>query len=166
VLKQANGANLAAILASDSWVNNTSTTGDPLVVRDLTIDGNDASNPTAGDALVIRSWHTPVTDWNILDNWIASSGGSGINMDNAAGWVVERNHLYGDGAAGISASRLFASSISDNYIEDFNTSGITATVQGDAASVISGNRIFPFSGSGTLTTRSPAGFSSCRANPG
>jgi hypothetical protein len=205
VLKQANGANLAAILASDSWVNNTATTGNPLVVRDLTIDGNDASNTTAGNALVIRSWHTTVedidvlnsngdgikitnksqngtaltntevngtirnvyisgakadgirvedsgnsvTDWNMLDNWIASSGGSGINMDNAAGWVVERNHLYGDGAAGISASRLFASSISDNYIEDFNTSGITATVQGDAASVISGNRIFQFSGSGT-----------------
>ena len=61
----------------------------------------------------------------------------------------ERNHLYGNGAAGISASRLYASSISDNYIEDFNTSGITATVQNGAASVIMGNRIFKFSGHGT-----------------
>jgi hypothetical protein len=175
------------------------------VIRDLTIDGNKAANPTAGDALVIRSWDTTVenieilnnnndgikitnksqngtaltnnqvngtirnvyiskssadgirvedsgnavTDWNLLDSWISSSGGSAISMDNAAGWVVERDHLYGNGAAGISASRLFASSISDNYIEDFNTSGIAATVQGDAASVIMGNRIFQFSGTGT-----------------
>jgi hypothetical protein len=205
VLQQASGANLPAILASDSWVSNSPTTGDPLVIRDLTIDGNKANNPTAGDALVIRSWHTTiedidvinsngdgikitnmskngtaltntqvngtirnvfvtgsgadgirvqdtgnsVTDWNLLDSWIASSGGSGINMDNAAGWVVERDHLYGDGAAGISASRLFGTSISDNYIEDFATSGIIVTVQGDAASVISQNRIFQFSGTGT-----------------
>jgi hypothetical protein len=205
VLTQASGANLPAILASDSWVDNFSTSGNPIVVRDLTIDGNKAANPSARDALVIRSWHTTVedvdvlnsngdgikitnesqnnnpitntevngtirnvfvsgsgadgirvedskntvTDWNLLNSWIAGSGGSGINMDNAAGWVVERDHLYGNGAAGISASRLYASSISDNYIEDFNTSGITATVQGGAASVIMGNRIFNFSGHGT-----------------
>jgi hypothetical protein len=207
VLTQASGANLPAILASDSWVDNFSSTGNPIVVRDLTIEGNKAANPTAKDALIIRSWHTTVadidvldsagdgikitnmsqdgtqfppnqtevngtirnvfvsgsgadgirvedsgnavTDWNLLDSWIAGSGGSGINMDNAAGWVVERNHLYGNGAAGISASRLYASSISDNYIEDFNTSGITANVQGGAASVIMGNRIFNFFGHGT-----------------
>jgi|SRR5579859_5626831 len=207
VLTQAAGANLPAILASDSWVENFRATGEPIVVRDLTINGNKAANPSARAALVIRSWHTTVedidvlhsrgdgieivsksqdgtplppkktevngtirnvfvsgsggdgirvqdggnsvTDWNLLDSWIASSGGSAINMDNAAGWVVERNHLYGNGAAGISASRLYASSISDNYIEDFNTSGITATVQGGAASVIMGNRIFKFFGQGT-----------------
>jgi hypothetical protein len=57
--------------------------------------------------------------------------------------------LGSNGAAGISASRLYASSISDNYIEDFSTSGITANVQGGAASVIMGNRIFNFSGHGT-----------------
>ncbi|HET9895679.1 MAG TPA: right-handed parallel beta-helix repeat-containing protein [Streptosporangiaceae bacterium] len=205
VLKQASGANLPAILASDSWVANTTATGLPIVLRDLTIDGNKSANPTAGDALVIRSWDTTiedlevlnsngdgikitnksqngtaltgtqvngtiqnvyvsqsgadgirvedsgnsVTDWNLLDSRISSSGNDAINLDNAAGWVVERNHVYGNGAAGISARRLFASSISDNYIEDFNTSGITATVQGDAASVIMGNRIFQFSGTGT-----------------
>lgn len=205
VLTQTSGANLPAILASDSWVTNSTTTGLPIVLRDLTIDGNKKVNPTAGDAVVIRSWDTTiedievlnsnsdgikvtnksqngtaltntqvngtirnvyisasgadgvrvedsgnaVTDWNLLDSRISGSGGTAINMDNAAGWVVERNHLYGNGAAGISASRLFATSISDNYIEDFNTSGITATVQGDAASVIMGNRIFQFSGTGT-----------------
>lgn len=205
VLKQAKGANLPAILASDSWANNTASTGGPIVVRDLTIDGNKHANHTMGAALVIRSWHTTVedidvldssgvgieitnlsqnhtaltdtqvngtirnvfvsgarsdgirvqdtgnsvTDWNLLDSWIGYCGGTGIDMGDAAGWVVERNHLYGNGAAGISAGRLYGSSISDNYIEDFNTSGILATVQGGAGSVIMGNRIFNFHGHGT-----------------
>src|SRR5690242_11650411 len=35
VLTQASGANLPAILASDSWVENFSTSGNPIVVRDL-----------------------------------------------------------------------------------------------------------------------------------
>lgn len=204
-LTQASGSNLAAVLASDSWVNNTPTTGEPITLRDLTVNANKAGNPTGADAVVIRSWNTTVenlrvlnapanglrvtnqsrngtaltntqvngairnlfvtgsgasgiyvqdsgnavTDWNLTDNWVASSGGSGIRMENAAGWTVERNHVYGVGGSGITADRLFATSISDNYIEDFNTNGIRVTVQGDAASTLSANRIFRFSGSGT-----------------
>ncbi|WP_430781590.1 right-handed parallel beta-helix repeat-containing protein [Actinoplanes sp. G11-F43] len=204
-LTQTSGSNLAAVLASDSWVNNTPTTGEPITLRDLTVNANKAGNPTGGDAVVIRSWNTTieslrllnapanglritnqtrngtaltntqvngtvrnlfvtdsgasgvyvqdsgnaVTDWNLTDNWVASSGGSGIRMENAAGWNVERNHVYGVGGSGITADRLFATSVSDNYIEDFNTNGIRVTVQGDAASTVSANRIFRFSGTGT-----------------
>jgi hypothetical protein len=204
-LTQTSGSNLDAVLASDSWVSNAPTTGEPITLRDLTINANKAGNPAGGDAVVIRSWNTTienlrllnatgnglritnvtrngteltntqvngtvrnlfvtdsgangiyvqdsgnaVTDWNLTDNWVASSGGAGIRMENAAGWNVERNHVYGIGTTGIAADRLFATSISDNYIEDFNTNGIRVTVQGDAASTISANRIFRFSGSGT-----------------
>ncbi|GAB1823641.1 right-handed parallel beta-helix repeat-containing protein [Herbidospora sp. RD11066] len=205
VLKQANGRNLAAVLASDSWVNNDAFTGEPITLRDLTIDANSAGNPTGGDAVVIRSWRTEisdltirnakvnglrvtntsqngttltntqvngtirglfvddsgqhgiyvqdsgnsVTDWNLSDSWIASSGGDAIKLDNSAGWTVERNHVYGVGGTGVNANRLFASSISDNYVEDFGVNGIGVTVQGDAASTIVGNRVFQFSGAGT-----------------
>ncbi|AGL13704.1 hypothetical protein L083_0194 [Actinoplanes sp. N902-109] len=204
-LTESSGKNLAAVLASDSWVNNSATTGDPITLSSLTIDANKSGNPTGGDAVIIRSWNTvvsdlrirnaqgnglrvtntskngttltntqvngtirasfvtgsggngiyvqdsgnSVTDWNLTDNWIASSGGNGIRTENAAGWTIERNHVYGVGGTGIDADRLFATSIGDNYIEDFNTNGIGVTVQGDAASTISGNRIFHFSGSGT-----------------
>ena len=204
-LTEVTGKNLAAVLASDSWVANSATTGDPITLRDLTVDANKAGNPTGGDAVVIRSWNTTVenlqlnnakgnglritsaskngttltntqvngtvrnvfvtgsgangiyvqdsgnaiTDWNLTDNWIAGSGADAVRMENAAGWTVERNHVYGVGNTGIDADRLFATSISDNYIEDFNTNGIGVTVQGDAASTINGNRIFRFSGSGT-----------------
>jgi hypothetical protein len=206
VVREANGANLPALLASDSWVSNDSTTGAPITVENLTMDGNSAGNPSAGDGLVIRSWHTTVqdvdvtsanrngivitdtsqngtaltntqvngvvrnvfvtdsktgagiyvqdsgnsvTDWNLLDNWVASSGTYGIRSENAAGWTIERNHVYGvGGAAGISVDRLYATCLCDNYVEDFKTNGIEGTVQGDAASVISGNRVFEFSGAG------------------
>lgn len=204
-LTMANGVNLPALVATDGYLTNTSYTGEPVTIRDLTLDGNRGANPSAGSTLVIRSWLTTVenltvqnstgngilvtntsrggttisnsqvngtirnvfvtssgangiyiedsgggvTDWNLLENWIADSGQSGIKTQNAAGWVIERNHVYGNGAAGIHANRLFATSISDNYIEDFVTDGISVTVQGDAASAIAGNKLFQFKGTGT-----------------
>jgi Right handed beta helix region len=205
-LTAAAGSNLPAVLASDSWVANSATTGEPVTVRDLTINANKAGNPTSGDAVVIRSWNTvvenlritnarvnglrltnlsrngtaltntqvngsirglfvsasgqhgiyvqdsgnAVTDWNLADNWIAASGADAIRTENAAGWTIERNHVYGVGGSGINADRLFATSVSDNYVEDFAVNGIGITVQGDAASTITGNRIFQFSGAGTV----------------
>lgn len=208
VLRQADGANLPALVASAEYLDNTEWTGTPLAVRHLTLDGNRANNalvPTAG--LVLRSWLSTVedlhianmggdglrltsvgadgarlmntqvngriassfiensgrhgvfvedpgnsvTDWALTDNWIASSGGDGIHMENAAGWVVERNHIYAVAHDAIYAHRLFATSLCDNYIESFGDTeeagswcGIRATVQGDAASTIAHNRIFSF----------------------
>ncbi len=93
-----------------------------------------------------------VTDWILADNWIASSGVDGIHMDNAAGWFVERNHIYGVPQHAIYADNLFATSICDNYIEEFGETkqagtwcGIRGTVNGEAASTIANNRIFNFS---------------------
>lgn len=207
VIRQANGANLAALVASDSFLDNTTWTGTPVEIRQLTIDGNRSNNTgSATNCLVIRSWLTiveaitvmdcngagirltnlsangtalkntqvngriagvfvtrtgghgiyvedtanTITDWNLLENWVGHVGGDAIHLDNAAGWVVERNHVYVVGGNAIYAHRLFASSISDNYIEDFGSApehgktyfGIWASVQGGAASAIVGNRIF------------------------
>jgi hypothetical protein len=92
-----------------------------------------------------------VTDWNLLDNWIAFSGADGLHLEDVAGWVIERNHIYGVPRHAIYADHLFATTISDNYIEGFGETsqagtwyGIYATVQGGAASTISDNRIFNF----------------------
>ncbi len=205
VLRQASGANLTAMLASDSYLENSPTTGTPLSVRHLTLDGNRAQNTAATSGLILRSWQTvvedlqimgmdgdgirltnasangtkltntqvngrivgnfiqdsgghgvsvrdsgnSVTDWELTDNWIADSGLDGVHLENAAGWIVERNHVYGVPRNGIYANRLYGTSISDNYIEGFGEtsragtwSGIEATVQGDTGSTISGNRVF------------------------
>ncbi len=210
VLKQADGANLPAVVASSVYLDDTEWTGTPLAIRHLTIDGNRAQNPDSATAgLVLRSWlstvedvhirncasdglrltsrslngvglkttqvngriaanfiersgrhgisiedpQNAVTDWILCDNWIAGSGIDGIHLDNAAGWMIERNHIYGVGQHALFAHRCFATTISNNYIEGFGDApeagtwcGIRATLQGSTASTITGNRIFNFGG--------------------
>jgi hypothetical protein len=204
VLRQAEGANLEAMLASDSYLDNVPRTGSPISVRQMTLDGNDGaattgiilrswqsvvedvqimnmgrhgimlSNPSANGTLMIESTSVngqivgnfithsgghgifvnepdgnSMTDWNLTDNWIARSGRSGIYMDNAAGWVIERNHVYGVREHAIRAHRLWGTSIADNYLEGFGETsqagiwyGINATIQGGKASTIANNRVF------------------------
>jgi hypothetical protein len=205
VIQQADGANLPAIFASDSYLNNSPTTGLAVSLRTMTIKANKETNPEAGDAIVMRSWQSfiedvqisdanrhairltnlsangteltntqvngriaenqinrsggsglfvedtgnSVTDWSLEDNYIAGTGGDGIDMDNAAGWMINGNHIYSvDGDHALYANRLYGSSINDNYIEDFGTIGVVARVQGGAASTIIGNRIFQNAGQG------------------
>jgi hypothetical protein len=212
VIRQASGANLPAVLASDSWNDtcehndNCEYTGDPIRIAHLTIDGNRSAN-SGSNALVIRSWLTTiedlqienapadgiqitnlnkdgvtlkntqvnghisnvfvtnsgdngihvvdtgnsVTDWSLLDSWVANSGQSAIYMDNAAGWSVRGNHVYGIPEHAIYAKRCYATSIDQNYIEEFGGKGgdntwfgIACTLNGGAASVISGNKVFMF----------------------
>ncbi len=209
-LRQADGANLPALMASAVYLDNTTWTGTPMSLRHITLDGNRQHNPdTPTDGLVLRAWLSvvedvyitnmggdglrltslgsggaglktsqvngrisdcfversgrhgvhvedpgnAVTDWILRDNWIANSGVDGLHMDNAAGWVVERNHIYGVPQHAIYANRLFATSICDNYLEGFGETeakgtwcGILAQVQGGAASTIANNRIFNFGG--------------------
>jgi len=209
IIRQADGSNLPALLASDSWALDSAATGEPIRIAHLTLDGNSANNART-NALVIRSWLTviedlqvenapgdgiqitnlsknnvplqntqvngtlsdcfitgsggngihvvdtgnSVTDWNLLDSWVATSGQSAILMDNAAGWRIAGNHLYGVPQHGIFASRCYATAIESNYIEDFGDSGgkgntwygIACTVQGGAASVLSANKVFQFNG--------------------
>jgi hypothetical protein len=204
-LTAAPGSDLQAVLASDSWVDDSAGTGLPVTVRDLTVDANGgAQNASGGDGIVLRSWRTTlenvtiraargnglrvtslskggvrlsgtqvngtlrnlfvtgsgqngiyvedpgnaVTDWTLTDSWIASSGTNGIRSENAAGWTVRGNHVYGNGQAGMRLDHLFGTSVTENYVEDFTTEAIRVTVQGDAASVISGNRLFQFRGGG------------------
>jgi hypothetical protein len=205
VIRQANGANLPALAASDSWDSNAAGTGGPIRIAHLTLDGNRANN-TGTSALVIRSWLTVIedlqvrsapvdgirltnlskdgktrltstqvngrisncfitgsgangvhvadpgnslTDWDLLDSWIANSGESAIRMDNAAGWKVAGNHLYGVKQHAIYAHRCWGTTIADNYIEGFGEGGgddawygIACTAQGGSASVIRDNKVF------------------------
>jgi hypothetical protein len=97
----------------------------------------------------VNDTQNSVTDGYLQDNQIASSGGDAIHLDNASGWTITGNHLYGVGQNAIYASRLFGATISDNYIEDFGDNqnsgtwyGIEGTAQGGNGSTISGNKVF------------------------
>ena len=97
----------------------------------------------------VRDTGNSVTDGFLDDNQIADSRLDAIHLENAAGWVISGNHLYSVGENAISANRLFGTTISDNYIEDFAAGqqsgtwyGISGTVQNGHGSTILGNKVF------------------------
>jgi parallel beta-helix repeat protein len=200
VLKQ--DGNMSYVLASQAYADNSSSTGEPVTIRDLTVECN-GSGGTNG--IVVLNWHADVeevdvhgcggsgivdtnrtadgkaikntsvnsrfdnnfisdsgrygfevydsgnsvTDGFFDDNLIAHSGLDGIHLGNAAGWDVSGNHLYGNARNGIYADRLYGTTISNNYIENFGHRrgsgtwcGITATAQGGIGSTIFNNKIF------------------------
>ncbi|HEY1624420.1 MAG TPA: right-handed parallel beta-helix repeat-containing protein [Streptosporangiaceae bacterium] len=200
VLKQ--GAAMAFMLASSDYAGNSTTTGDPLQIRDLTLacDGTgrtdgivilnwrvdvsqvnvhdcggsgivDTSVPADGKPITNTSVNSrfennfvtgsgqygfavidpvnAVTDGFFTDNQVADSGSDGVYLQNAEGWNISGNHLYGDGGDGIDAARLYGTTISSNYIEDFGVgqrtgtwSGIVGTAQDGPGSVLLGNKVF------------------------
>ncbi|MEV8638885.1 right-handed parallel beta-helix repeat-containing protein [Streptosporangium sp. NPDC051023] len=207
LIKQADGANLPAMLASESWVGDQPYSSDTVRVERLTLDGN-RDNNTGTVGLMLRSWNSriydvdifgapsdgirlsnpskngtllrntmvnsvisdvyieasggagikvvdpgnSITDWTLQRSWIAFSGTSAIESDNAAGWVMSDLHLYGVPKHAIDAHRCFGTSMQNNYIEDFGGEGaagqtyfgIRCDLQGEANSTITGNRIHNF----------------------
>ncbi|MER6944336.1 right-handed parallel beta-helix repeat-containing protein [Nonomuraea sp. NPDC000554] len=206
-IKQADGANLPAMLASESWAANRPYGSETVRIEQLTLDGNrDHNTGTVG--LMLRSWNsrvedvdilgapsdgirvsnpskngTPlkntmvnsiisdvyiegsggagvrvldpgnsVTDWVLERSWIADSGTSAVELDNAAGWTLNGLHVYGVRRNAIDAHRCFGTSIVNNYVEDFGGEGsagrtyygIRCDLQGEAASVVSDNKIHNF----------------------
>lgn len=200
ILKQE--GRMSYVLASQAYVDNSSWTGDPVIIQDFTVECNGSGNT---DGIVVLNWQADVqevdvhdcggsgivdtnttangdtientsvnsrfdnnfisnsgkygfeiydsqnsvTDGFLDDNLIASSGLDAIHLDNAAGWDISDNHLYEDSQNGIYAERLYGTTISNNYIEDFGSAqssstwyGIVVTVQGDVGSTIFNNKIF------------------------
>ena len=82
---------------------------------------------SGGHGIFIEDSQNAVTDWILSDNWIASSGKDGIHLENAVGWFIERNHIYGVPQNAIYPNPLYASSITNNYIESFSDSKLSGT---------------------------------------
>ncbi len=59
-------------------------------------------------------------DGFITDCYI-SDVGDGIYMSKAAGWSIRRNHIYGVQLGGIHLGACYATTVTENYIEDFGT---------------------------------------------
>lgn len=134
----------------------TSVSADGTALKTTQVNGRVANcliEGCGGHGVHVQDPGNAVTDWILTDNWIAGSRGDAIHLDNAAGWFIVRNHIYGVGGHAIYAHRLFATSISDNFIEGFGEGeevgtwcGIWASLQGGSASTIAHNRIFNFGG--------------------
>jgi hypothetical protein len=200
VLKQ--DGSMGYVLASSDYTDNSTSTGNPLQIRDLTVECSGTGNT---DGIVILNWQViveevdvhgcggtgivdtsvaennqsigntsvnsrfnndfisnsghygfavidpvnAVTDGFFTDNQVADSGADGVYLQNAEGWNISGNHLYGDSEDGIEAQRLYGTTIASNYIEDFGTGqqsgtwyGITGTAQDGPGSVFLGNKVF------------------------
>jgi parallel beta-helix repeat protein len=136
--------------------------GSGIIDTNTTADGKTITNSSVNsrfDNNFIRDVHqygfevydsrSSVTDGFLEDNIIAYCGKDAIHLDDAAGWDISGNHLYGDARDGIYANRLYGTTISNNYIEDFGLKqaagtwyGISATSGGGSGSTIFNNKIF------------------------
>ena len=129
---------------------NTNAAGRPIVNTSVNsrFDNNFITG-SGGYGFEVCDTGNSVTDGFLDDNEIAYSRLDAIYLQDAAGWDISGNHLYNVGENAISASRLYGTTISDNYVEDFAAGqrsgtwyGIFGTVQDGHGSTILGNKIF------------------------
>ena len=141
VIKQADGANLPAMLASESWVTNDKYSSDPVRIERLTLDGNrDHNTGTVG--LMLRSWNTRVYDVDILG---APADGIRISNPSKNGTTL-RNTMVN-------------SVISDVYIERSGGSGLRVVDPGNSVSDWTFQRSWiGFSGASAIETDNAAGW--------
>lgn len=134
-----------------SGIVDTNTTANDTTIMNSSVNSRFDDNfisDSGHNGFEVHDSRNSVTDGFLDNNLISSSGQDAIHLDNAAGWNISSNHLYGNAHDGIYASRLFGTTISDNYIEDFGHKqksgtwyGIMSTVQGSVGSTISNNKI-------------------------
>jgi len=133
VIKQANGANLAAMLASESWVDNTSFVSSGVRIERLTLDGNKGAN-SATVPLMLRSWNSRVYDVEVAE---APSDGiriTSLSQNNTHLSNTEVNSIISDvfvhdsGGAGIHVvdpdNAVTDWVLERSWIADSGTSGV------------------------------------------
>ncbi|MEU6998165.1 hypothetical protein [Nonomuraea sp. NPDC046570] len=141
VIKQADGANLPAMLASASWVTDQEYSSDTVRIERLTLDGNrDHNTGTVG--LMLRSWNTRVYDVDIFG---APTDGIRISNPSKNGTLL-RNTMVN-------------SVISDVYIEGAGASGLKVIDPGNSVTDWTFQRSWiGFSGASAIETENAAGW--------
>ena len=156
VLRQ--DGDMGYVLAADTYVNNSSATGQPLSISNLTVQCNGSGST---DGIIILNWQTDVHDVDIRD-----CGGSGIVDTNttANGTAItntsvnsrfENNFISNSGQYGFEVydSR---NSVTDGYLVDnqIASSGQDAIHIGNAAGWnISGNHLYGVAGNAIFASR-------------
>ncbi|MGW0802518.1 right-handed parallel beta-helix repeat-containing protein [Nonomuraea sp. NPDC002799] len=136
VIKQADNANLPAMFASESWVDNWTSSSEPVRVERLTLDGNRAKN-TGTVGLMLRSWGSRVYD---VEVWNAPS--DGIRLSNPAkdgtttldntmvNGIISDVYIDNSGGAGVrvldpdGASKITDWTFTRSWVRDSGTSAV------------------------------------------
>lgn len=133
-LRQADGADLHAVVDFSSYFGGVTATGATL--RNLSVDGNRANNPSAlgtGDDLTRLVYYGNTDDVSIIDCDLRNGPGYGIHGSNQHGLRVFRNRLtniekhaffcvYIPG--NYDADLMFCDNYSDNHILIYGVNGI------------------------------------------
>ena len=161
VLQQANSANLPYLLASDSYVSNSSTTGLPFTIHQLTIDCNSSNNTAATNGLVIHSWQTQAEDL-LVEN----CRGSGILVTNTTpngttltntqvNGVISNDFIDNSGKYGVyvqdSGNTVTDWHLADNYIASSGQDAIH--LENAAGWYIDGNHLYGDGGTAIYASR-------------
>jgi len=118
LIKQANGANLAAMLASDTWVDNQTWVSSNVRVERLTLDGN-RDNNTGTTPLVLRTWDSRIYDVRVYNApgdgiRLTTLSASGVHLANTAvNSIISDVQIDNVGGAGIHGVDP------DNYLTDW-----------------------------------------------
>jgi hypothetical protein len=145
VLQQAGSASY--ILASSAYLDNSTTTGDPLSIRDLTVSCDGSGNT---DGIILLNWQADVENVNIRD-----CGGSGIvdTNINSNGRAItntsvnsrfDNNFILNSGRYGFYVHDT-GNSVTDGFLQDnqIASSGLDAVHLDNAAGwYISGNHLY------------------------
>lgn len=82
-IQMAGGADLVAVFASNAWISNQTASGNPIVITNLTIDGN-SSNNASGHGIVLMNFNSVIRECtvkNCRDNGIMISS---VNQSGSA----------------------------------------------------------------------------------
>lgn len=160
-IRQAAGANLSALVASDSWVNNSASAGDPITIAHLNLDGNSSAN-SGTNVLVIRSWLSHIYDLiiqnapadGILIPSMASNGMTDLS-NTEVNSVVDNVWVKASGSNGIEVSDPSGGHITDWFLLDSAVEASTnsAIYLGNAAGwLLRGNHIYGVGKDGILAS--------------
>lgn len=158
IIKQADGANLDAIFASDSYLNNSTTTGLSISLRSMSIEGNRDNNPRAHDSVVLRSWQTVLEDVQISDSQrhavrvtSLSANGTEITNTQVNGRIIG-NQINNSGGNGLyvedPGNHVTDWQFKDNYVADTGANGVH--MENVAGWFITGNHIYGVRGETAL----------------
>jgi hypothetical protein len=158
IIKQADGVNLDAIFASDSYLTNSTTTGLSISLRSMSIEGNREKNPGAHDSVVLRSWQTVLEDVQISDSQrhgirvtSVSQNGTGLSNTQVNGRIIG-NQINNSGGNGLfvedPGNSVTDWQFKDNYVAD--TGGDGVRMDNVAGWMITGNHIYGVRGDSAL----------------
>lgn len=140
------GANAHGLAAMNYWssfdrisINNVA--GNGLLFTAHTQNGTHISNTCVepkigrvqirtcgGHGIYVYDGGSPLsscTDGWLEDCIVTNAGARGVNLDQAAGWLITGNHIYGTVKDAIFADKCYATRVIGNYIDGFGSGSST-----------------------------------------